>query len=73
MTDEDIEKLLKDDKIKSKIVENLLEDDIFINKLARKLFTQPVKDIGLCAPGNIIEFFQNDRFKNIRHSGEGQY
>jgi hypothetical protein len=60
--------LVNDDKFIEKIVEKIINNEKFINKLGRHIMALPTETLGLNAPGNILEFFSNDRFKGIRES-----
>ena len=52
--------LVKDNDIKNVFVDKMLDDQDVLKKVCLKLFSMPVKDIGLGGSGSIADFFREE-------------
>lgn len=50
--------IVEDEKLRFQLIEAILKDQIVIERLAKQVFSVPVKNIGIGGSGSIADFFR---------------
>lgn len=53
--------LSEDEKLKYQFLEIVIKDEVCIERIAKAVFTVPVKNVGIGGEGSLAEFFRKDR------------
>jgi len=53
-------------RLRDIIINTLMNDENFINEMAKKIFQIPASDVGLGGPGSLAQFFRKKRKKKTK-------